>query len=115
MLDEFEVAVDDDSAFLVAEQIMRARSECLKGKFDGEVAELRRRWSSKKPGEKLNFKLVEDKDGDNSTDWDTDDDEGEEGDSDEEMGDAPALVEKKEKKEPEVDEDGFTMVSRKRK
>ena len=115
MLDEFEVAVDDDSALLVSEQIMRARTECLRGKFDGEVAQLRRRWSSKKPNEKIEFKLVEDKSGED-TDWDTDDDE-EEGDSDEEMGDAqaPELVNSK-KKEPEVDEDGFTtVVSRKKK
>ncbi|KAM7183595.1 Pre-rRNA-processing protein TSR2 [Naviculisporaceae sp. PSN 640] len=112
MLDEFEVAVDDDSGLLVAEQIMRARSECLKGKFDGEVAELRRRWSAKNPGEKLPFTLVEDKDND-STDWDTDDDG--EGDEDEDMEDAPALVERRERREPEVDEDGFTTVSRKKK
>ena len=114
MLDEFEVAVDDDSALLVSEQIMRARTECLRGKFDGEVAGLRRRWSSKKPNEKIEFKLVEDKSGED-TDWDTDDDE-EEGDSDEEMEDGQAPQLTNTKKEPEVDEDGFTtVVSRKKK
>ncbi len=35
MQDEFEVSVDDDSAFETAELIMRVRNECLRGKFDG--------------------------------------------------------------------------------
>ena len=45
------------------------------------------------------------------TDWDTDDDEDEGGDV--EMGDAPELV-RREKEEPEVDEEGFTKVTRKK-
>ncbi|EAA28310.1 hypothetical protein GE21DRAFT_9126 [Neurospora crassa] len=109
MLDEFEVNVDDDSAFEVAEQILRVRLGCLKGKFD-EVDALRRRFEGKGGNKKVVFKKAEDQD--NDTDWDTDDDE--EVDSDEEMGDAPALVpttqQPKEKVEPEVDEDGFTKV-----
>ncbi|CCC13112.1 hypothetical protein SMACR_06330 [Sordaria macrospora] len=106
MLDEFEVNVDDDSAFEVAEQILRVRLGCLKGKFD-EVDALRRRFEGK-GGKNVVFKKAEDQD--NDTDWDTDDDE--EADSDEEMGEAPALVptQPKEKVEPEVDEDGFTKV-----
>lgn len=108
MLDEFEVNVDDDSAFEVAEQILRVRLGCLKGKFD-EVDALRRRFEGKSGGKNVVFKKAEDQDDD--TDWDTDDDE-EDGDSDEEMGEAPALVptQPKEKVEPEVDEDGFTKV-----
>ncbi|KAJ4419508.1 rRNA accumulation- protein [Neurospora sp. IMI 360204] len=104
MLDEFEVNVDDDSAFEVAEQILRVRLGCLKGKFD-EVDALRRRFEGK-GGKNVVFKKAEDQD--NDTDWDTDDDEA---DSDEEMGEAPALVPTQPKKvEPEVDEDGFTKV-----
>ncbi|KAK3402109.1 Pre-rRNA-processing protein TSR2-domain-containing protein [Sordaria brevicollis] len=107
MLDEFEVNVDDDSAFEVAEQILRVRLGCLKGKFD-EVDALRRRFEGKGGNKNVVFKKAEDQD--NDTDWDTDDDE--EADSDEEMGEAPALVptQPKEKVEPEVDEDGFTKV-----
>lgn len=112
MLDEFEVNVDDDSSFEVAEQILRVRAECAKGKFD-EVDALRKRWEGKKGG-KVVFKKGEDQD--NDTDWDDtdgeeEDDEGE--DEDVEMGDTP-LPARKEKEEPEVDEDGFTKVTKKK-
>ncbi|KAK4128457.1 hypothetical protein N657DRAFT_676242 [Parathielavia appendiculata] len=115
MLDEFEVNVDDDSAFEVAEQVVRIRGECLRGKFDG-VEALRRRWEARK-GSKVVMKKAEDQD--DETDWDTDDDDDDEqeadgdGDNDVEMGDAPALA-RKERQEPEVDEDGFTKVTRKK-
>ena len=110
MLDEFEVNVDDDSAFEVAEQVVRVRGECLRGRFD-EVDALRRRWEGKKGG-KVVFQEVADEDGD--TDWDTDDDEEEE--EDVEMGDAPELAvqARREREEPEVDEEGFTTVTRKK-
>jgi pre-rRNA-processing protein TSR2 len=115
MLDEFEVNVDDDSAFEVAEQVVRLRGECLRGKFDG-VEALRRRWEGKK-GNKVVFKKAEDQDED--TDWDTDDsdDDEEDGDEDVEMGDAPAAAAappRRERQEPEVDEDGFTKVTKKK-
>jgi pre-rRNA-processing protein TSR2 len=107
MLDEFEVNVDDGSSFEVAEQIIRVRTDCLKGKFD-EVERLRERWEASK-GKKEVFKKAEDEDAD--TDWD-DEDDSEEDDEDVEMGDAPPA--RKEKEEPEVDEDGFTKVTKKK-
>lgn len=117
MLDEFEVNVDDDSAYEVAEQVVRLRADCLRGRFD-EVEALRRRWEGRK-GSKVVIKKAEDQE--DETDWDTDDDEddgdGAEEDEDVEMDEAPALVEapaRKEKQEPEVDEDGFTKVTRKK-
>jgi len=116
MLDEFEVNVEDDSAYEVAEQVVRMRNECLRGKFD-EVEALTRRWEAKKgKSEKVEvvFKKGDDQD---DTDWDTDDDEEDEEEAeDAEMGDAPALVNapRKEKEEPEVDEDGFQKVTRKK-
>lgn len=112
MLDEFEVNVDDDSSFEVADQIVRVRGECLKGKFD-EVDALRRRWEGRKSS-KVVFKKAEDQDDD--TDWDTDeDDDDEEGGGEIEMEDAPPLTStKKEKEAPEVDEEGFTKVSKKK-
>ncbi|KAL2017163.1 hypothetical protein VTK56DRAFT_2532 [Thermocarpiscus australiensis] len=116
MLDEFEVNVDDDSAFEVAEQVVRLRAECLRGKFD-EVEALRRRWEARKAN-KVVFQKAQDQEDD--TDWDTDedDDEGdEESDGDVEMDEAPALVQapaRREKEEPEVDEDGFTKVTRRK-
>lgn len=111
MLDEFEVNVDDDTAFDVATEIVRLRGQCARGNFD-EVDRLLARWQAR-GGEKVHFKHGEDQDGE--TDWeDDDDDEG----SDDDMDEAPALVEaappKKEKAPPEVDDDGFTKVTRKR-
>jgi pre-rRNA-processing protein TSR2 len=113
MLDEFEVNVDDDSAWEVAETVVRLRSECLKGKFEG-VEELRRRWEARK-GDKVVFKKAENEDDDDDEDSEEDDsDEGEDADGDVEMDDAaPQLVNTR--KEPEVDEDGFIKVSRRRK
>lgn len=112
MLDEFEVNVDDDTAFDVAAEIVRLRGQCARGQFD-EVDRLLERWQARK-GEKVHFKHGEDQDGE--TDWEDDDDE--DGDSDDDMEEAPALVEsaapKKEKAPPEVDDDGFTKVTRKR-
>lgn len=111
MLDEFEVNVDDDSAYEVAEQVVRLRGDCVRGRFE-EVEALRRRWESKK-GNKVVFKKAEDED--EETDWDTDED-GDDGEEDVEMGEAPALVAqpRREREEPEVDEDGFTKVTRKK-
>ncbi|KAL2274843.1 hypothetical protein FJTKL_02675 [Diaporthe vaccinii] len=113
MLDEFEVNVDDDTAFDVATEIVRLRGQCARGNFE-EVDRLLTRWQSRK-GEKVHFKHGEDQD--NETDWEDDDDEDNDG-SDDDMDEAPPLVEaaapKKEKAPPEVDDDGFTKVTRKR-
>lgn len=109
MLDEFEVNVDDDSSYEVAETVLRVRGECVRGKFD-EVEALRKRWEAKKGG-KVVFKHAEDQDGE--TDWDTDSDDDEDADEDVEMGDAPPPA-PKEKPQPEVDEDGFTKVTKKK-
>lgn len=109
MLDEFEVAVDDGSAGDVADQIVALRKQCEKGDFEG-VRELERRWASK--GGKVDaFQRGEDEEG--STDGS--DDEDDEGDVD--MDEAPSLVETREPREPvapEVDEDGFTKVTKKK-
>lgn len=115
MLDEFEVNVDDDTAFDVATEIIRLRGQCARSNFD-EVDRLLARWQARK-GEKVHFKHGEDQDGE--TDWEDDDDDNDEG-SDDDMDEAPPLVEtsaaapKKEKAPPEVDDDGFTKVTRKR-
>ncbi|KAF7534049.1 hypothetical protein G7054_g6578 [Neopestalotiopsis clavispora] len=110
MADEFNVDVDDDSSFEMAEQIVQLRTQCTKGQFD-EVDKLREKWSNGK-GKKVVMKQAPDQDQD--TDWEDDDDEDDE-DDDVDMDDAPALVAApKEKPQPEVDEDGFTTVSRKK-
>ncbi|KNA98731.1 hypothetical protein FOXG_03007 [Fusarium oxysporum f. sp. lycopersici 4287] len=116
MVDEFEVNVDDDSGTEVAGNILRARASCTLGTFD-EVKALRTRWLNRK-GTKVEgiFKKAEDADQD--TDWESDEDDSEddEGGADVEMDEAPPLVAvPKEKPQPQVDEDGFTMVTKKKK
>ena len=114
MVDEFEVNVDDDSGTEVATNILRARASCTLGTFE-EVKTLRTRWLNRK-GTKVEgvFKRVEDDDQD--TDWESgDSDDDDEGGADVEMDEAPALVATpKEKPQPQVDEDGFTMVTKKK-
>lgn len=117
MMDEFDVNVDDDSGVEVAGQIIKARKQCAQGQYD-EYKALSERFANRK-GKKVDqmFKEVEDKDQD--TDWESDDsaddDDDDEGGADVAMGDAPPLVrEPKEKPPPEVDEDGFTKVTKKR-
>lgn len=111
MLDEFEVAVDDGSAGEVADQIVYLRKQCERGEFEG-VRELERRWNARGGRAVEGFKKGEDEEG--STDG-SDDDEGEEEDVD--MDEAPELMQRREPREPvvpEVDEDGFTKVSKKK-
>ncbi|KAL6892784.1 Pre-rRNA-processing protein TSR2 domain-containing protein [Trichoderma longibrachiatum] len=117
MVDEFEVNIDDDSALEVARSIVKARSECAIGEFNEEVKKLRERFANRK-GTKVDqmFKKAEDQDQD--TDWESGD-SGEEDDDDNggdiDMDEAPPLVSvPKEKPAPEVDDDGFTKVTRKK-
>ncbi|KAM3457660.1 hypothetical protein NHJ6243_007749 [Beauveria neobassiana] len=114
MVDEFEVNVDDDSALEVAQQIVRARTQCAAGQFD-ETNALAERFAKLKGGKVGQmFQKAEDpnQDTDDDPDDSEDDDDDDEG-SDVDMGDAPAPV-PMEKQEPQVDEDGFTMVTKKK-
>ncbi|KAK5995022.1 Pre-rRNA-processing protein TSR2 [Cladobotryum mycophilum] len=115
MIDEFEVNVDDDSGLEIAKGIVKARAQCAIGQFD-EVNTLRERFNNLK-GKKVDqlFKQAEDQDQD--TDWESGDSEDDEDDNsgDVDMDEAPPLVPvTKEKPAPEVDEDGFTKVTRKK-
>lgn len=109
MLDEFEVVVDDDSPAEVAASIIKGRQRILQGDY-AEVDQLLVRWEekAKRGQEKLQFKRVEVEDDGQDTDWEG----SEEEEDDVEMDDTPQLVPvaKKEKPQPEVDEDGFTKV-----
>jgi len=108
MEDEFEVVIDDGTDATIAEQIMRLRKSCIKGQFS-EVEALQQKWSAKKD-KKVIFHRGEDQDAE--TDWETDD---EDDDGDVEMEEAPKLMPTpREKLVPEVDEDGFTKVTRKK-
>jgi pre-rRNA-processing protein TSR2 len=124
MNDEFEVVVDDGSAEETAVAIWRG-CELLQR---GETAELEERYrrfvekEEKKAGGKgevealKGFVRGQDEEGE-ETDWEEDDEEfnGFDDPIDVEMGDAPTPAQKKEKPVAEVDEDGFTMVTGKKK
>lgn len=114
MQDEFEVSVDDDSTLETAETIMRVRGECLRGKFQ-EVEALRRRWEAKR-GSKVEGLFTKAEDQDDDTDWDTDsdDEDDEDEDGDVGMGGSDPAPAPKTKEPPQVDEDGFTTVARKK-
>lgn len=113
MNDEFEVMVDDESAGSVAAEIMEFKEQTARGEF-GAIQQLWETWQRKgqeKASAASMFKKVDVRD----EDQETDDEEDEEEEEDVEMGEAPTLVRApREKVEPEVDEDGFTMVKKKR-
>ena len=114
MLEEFETAVQDDTAFDVAERIVGLWTQCCRGRL-ADVDALTDRWQARK-GKSVSGMFRQGEDQDQDTDWDDTDDDGEDEDDDDEMDEAPALVaEKRERTPPEVDEDGFTKVTRKKK
>ncbi|GLI76425.1 rRNA accumulation- protein [Penicillium ochrochloron] len=113
MNDEFEVMIDDESAGNVALEIMEFKAQTTRGEF-GAIQQLWESWQTKsqqKSSAASMFKKVDARDEDQETDDEEDDSE----DEDVEMGEAPSLVRApREKVEPEVDEDGFTVVKKKR-
>ncbi|PHH61367.1 hypothetical protein CDD81_445 [Ophiocordyceps australis] len=116
MLDEFEVNVDDDSAAHVAAQIILSRTQCALGHFD-HVTVLRERFLNRNK-HKVDNLFQKAQDADQDTDWESDHDDDyddaqdDEGDEDVAMFDAPPVP--KEKPPPQVDQDGFTMVAKKK-
>ncbi|ESZ89910.1 hypothetical protein SBOR_9708 [Sclerotinia borealis F-4128] len=120
MEDEFEVVVDDGSAAEVARGLIKCRGECERGVW-GEENSLCKRLEGKwgeTGGKELGlggFREGEeqgDTDGEDSGDGESGDEE--DGDVEMEMNEAPQLVRAREPIVPEVDEDGFTKVTKKR-
>jgi pre-rRNA-processing protein TSR2 len=114
--DEFEVALEDGSEREVAAVVVRLKRETDAGEFGG-VDELWRRWREG-GGEARRVKGVavqgpEDEEDDEDDD-DDDEDEDDSEDEDVEMDDAPELVSAPRRPEPEVDDDGFTKVARRK-
>lgn len=116
MNDEFEVAVDDDSAADIADRICELKSGIEKGDY-ARVQAMWEDYKTKQEGAGRDptslFKKVEARDEDQETDEEEDDDEG----SDVDMEDAPTTAARpqRQREEPEVDEDGFTKVASKKK
>lgn len=129
MDDEFDTVVDDGSAYDVARDLVTLWTQCRRGQFTGSDA-LRQRWEAAR-GKSVRGAFQAGKAPDDDTAWQTDDDddddeEGEDdGDDDDDddnddvnMDEAPDLVDgqqsSREKPPPEVDEHGFTKVTRKK-
>ncbi|KAK5128569.1 hypothetical protein LTR85_003240 [Meristemomyces frigidus] len=112
MQDEFDCNVEDDSEVEVARTIMRLKNALVEDVDLAPLRELEQRWRNR--GQmKVNVQVI-----DNQAEGVYDDefegfDDDEEDEEDVDMDAAPDLVPaqpKKEKAEPEVDEDGFTKV-----
>ncbi|KAG4032901.1 hypothetical protein MFRU_006g03590 [Monilinia fructicola] len=119
MEDEFDVVVDDGSAAEVAAGIVRCRAECERGAWgdDGSLCfRLERRWAETggKGAGLRGFSKGEDQEDTDGDEESGEEEEEEDGDGDVDMDEAPQLVRVKEPVVPEVDEDGFTKVVKKR-
>ncbi|KAH6678842.1 pre-rRNA-processing protein TSR2 [Plectosphaerella plurivora] len=123
MMDEFDVNVDDASGFDIARQIISLRADCARGRTTA-LDELRTKYQSRK-GKKVQAQAAATENDDEDDDSDSDSDASEGGalnwaddvnDShDVVMDEAPQLVSaSRPKPEPEVDDDGFTTVVRRR-
>lgn len=111
MVDEFEVVVEDDSAEDLAKEIVRLRKEIVVdgGKAGWEALE--ERWRAK-GGKEMEVGVCVD--GGEQQSESGSDGEDEDGDGDVEMGEAPVQERRREPVVPEVDEDGFTKVTKKK-
>jgi pre-rRNA-processing protein TSR2 len=119
LYDEFEITVDDKdySPWEASQRIMTGREKILQGDFS-QVDQWYEEWVEKQRTGSGRFAVQRvDDDEAQETDWDEEDGEDEGERKDVEMDEAPQLVEKpkREKLEPEVDEDGFTKVAGRRK
>ncbi|KAF3211044.1 hypothetical protein TWF106_001295 [Orbilia oligospora] len=108
--DEFETALEDDSAYTVSQRILLLRRQVAADDFSGANA-LNEFWEKNGGRNKPKVKVV--KQGDSDDDEEEGDEDGEEG-GDMEMDEAPQLVAVKERVEKVVDEDGFELVQKRR-
>lgn len=119
LYDEFEITVDDKdySPWEASLRIMTGREKILQGDFS-QVDQWYEEWVEKQrtASGRIAVERVDDDEA-QETDWDEEDGEDEDERKDVEMDEAPQLEEKpkREKLEPEVDEDGFTKVTGRRK
>lgn len=107
MADEFETNLEDESAESVAKDIVRIWEESRVGKQDSVL-------KFEQLADKLKGKKAEAQQGATSDDdeWEEEDGDGSESSDDEiEADEAPGLlIDRRPKDEPEVDDEGFTMV-----
>jgi pre-rRNA-processing protein TSR2 len=119
LYDEFEITVDDKdySPWEASLRIMTGMEKILQGDFS-QVDRWYEEWVEKQHtgSGRIAVQRMDDDEA-QETDWDEEDGEDKDERKDVEMDEAPQLVEKpkREKLEPEVDEDGFTKVVGRRK
>ncbi|KAG1875416.1 Pre-rRNA-processing protein TSR2-domain-containing protein [Suillus subalutaceus] len=108
MDDEFEVALEDGSAFDVARDVVRLWADAKEGK-DGYVKELEIQ-ADRMKGKMPQYEV----DAGSASDWeDSDDDnEDESGSDSENFGEVVPQLLNRAKEVPDIDEDGFTTVKR---
>ncbi|KAF5375609.1 hypothetical protein D9757_008543 [Collybiopsis confluens] len=117
MADEFEVHIEDDSAEALGKDIVRLWEVIIGQSAATTVAEkMVEDWESRAErtkGRKIqaHFEETPEEEGEWEDDDSNEDEDGEE-EPVEHNHEAPQLIDRK--KEPEVDEDGFTLVSRRR-
>ncbi|KAJ2915965.1 hypothetical protein MD484_g4447, partial [Candolleomyces efflorescens] len=116
MEDEFDVSIEDGSAESVSRDILRVyeevyhtHSDLLVRKFE-EAAERSGKGRVEVSVQRENPDDDEDEDGEEG-EWEDDEDGDGEGEGDVQMDEVPQLVDRgRRREEPEVDEDGFTVV-----
>ncbi|KAI9750080.1 MAG: hypothetical protein M1815_002041 [Lichina confinis] len=114
---EFQVVLEDDSDYDVAQRIMQLRDSTFQGDF-AFVDQVHAAWEKRKGNTVVAVNMHKGVDVEDSGD-DDDDDQEEEDDDDDDVGmqDAPPVSASRgrQKQEPEVDDDGFTkVISRRR-
>ncbi|CAO3671959.1 unnamed protein product [Rhizopus microsporus] len=101
MSDEFQVLLEDDSAYYVAKHLFELYNQCIQGNFE-ELQRLRERYMSQNQSAASNCVKQE---SDDEMDGDENDDE-QDAEGDQEM-------EEEAPEQPTVDEDGWEIVRRK--
>ncbi|EJU01721.1 hypothetical protein DACRYDRAFT_15762 [Dacryopinax primogenitus] len=108
MDEEFDTLVEDESALALSRALILTWENLASPEMEPSVKLLEEQ-AERAGRTRVTAQVRKEVDGDD------DDEEGEEEEGDVEMQDeAPRLVERKEKPEPVVDDDGFTLVQKKR-
>lgn len=101
MINEFEVDLEDDSALLVAKQVIDLYKECRERKYDN-VHAMYNRWLEKQ----------QQREQANKVDLDSDEEDEEEHEEAPQLVQDTEMMEVDEPAEPIVDEDGFELVQK---
>jgi len=115
MQDEFGVMVEDESTVVVGQRVVEAYKECLAGNFEN-IKHMYEHWKetqSRRDRERRTVKVGEDPLNPDSSDTESNENDVPELVEREEDSDAMDVDdEPKQRQEPEVDDDGFTIVHR---